>query len=421
MFLSSGRPQARRAAVLITSLLVAIGVAACGGDDKKSGTASSGGAPKGGGTIKVGVMGPVSGPAGPLYPPSKQAAELAVEEINAAGGVLGNKLEIVTADSASTPATAQREARRLLNDDVKVIVHGDTTADRDGAIASAKRSDVPYFYTFAAEGGPLDGGEADVCHPNVWLTGQVPSNWWPEPFKWLVEDEGWDRWFMIGNDYSFHQAAFPRVGKIVEASGGKVEGMELVPLGTTNYGTSISKMKRLPKDTAIVNVLVGNDMNAFLKQWEQAGGSNEKMVSFDLVENQAAALGKTAANIRGIYDYYHTLDTPGNKKFIAALQKKYGADAQLQSSLSNETYEALWIWALATNKAGSHDLAKFSKAITEVTHDGPRGPVKFDKNHLIPLSSVIGRLGNDGLYKIEKTFPKVAGKSQCELSTFEVK
>lgn len=406
----------RAAGAIASLLLLSTGLLACGG----GGDTSSGGEASSGDTVKVGVIGPISGPAAPLNPPSKQAAELAIEEINDAGGVLGDQVEAVYADSASTPATAQREARRLVNEDVKTIVQGDTSADRDGAIASLKDSGIPYFFTYAAEGGPEDGGEADICYPNIWLTGQVPSNWWQKPFEWLVKSQDYKTWFILGNDYIFHRTAFPKIQEIVEEAGGSVDNIVYVPLGTTDYGTVVSELKALPEDTAILNVLVGDDMTAFLKQWEQAGGTNDRMVTFDVTENQAQALGKTAAGIRGIYDYYQTLETPGNKEYIAALKKKFGGETLLQSSLSNETYEALHLWALAADKAGSFDLDKVSPALTEVTFDGPRGPVSFDENHTIPLSSIIGRLGDEGLYTIEKTFPKVPGGDQCEMSSYEV-
>jgi urea transport system substrate-binding protein len=399
-------------AVIAATVACGAVVAGCGGSGD---TAGSGG----GDTIKVGLIAPVTGVASPWFPPIKQANELAVAEINKAGGVNGQKVELVIADSKTEPATAATQARRLVSEGAKLIIVEDIGADRDAAIQQVKGSDVPIVYAWSHEGGPADGGKADICYKNVWASGQTPGNWLPQPVEHLVNQEGWKDWYLLGNDYGFHHSAFPIMEKVIKENGGTVRGIEYAPLGTTDYAASITKIKNLGAGVGIVNWLVGSDQIAFLKQWKAAGGTNDRQISFDMPEQVTKSLGTLASGILGSYDYYYTLDTPGNKKFLAALEARYGDKTETQSSLSEEGYEVLWLWKKAVDKAKSFDLDAVNQALTEVELDGPRGNVRFLPNHHMVVSNVLGEVQDDGLYKIVKDFGPVEPPDQCEMSAYK--
>jgi branched-chain amino acid transport system substrate-binding protein len=400
----------KRWALGTAAAVAAAGVAGCGGG-------SSGGG--GGDTVKVGLIAPVTGVASPWYPPIKQANELAVAEINKRGGVNGKQVELVIADSKTTPATAATQARRLVNEGAKLIIVEDIGADRDAAIQQVKGSQVPIVYAWSHEGGPADGGKADICYKNVWASGQVPGNWLPQPVEHLIKQQGWKDWYLLGNDYGFHHSAFPIMERVIKENGGVVRGTEYAPLGTTDYAATITKIKNAPPNTGIVNWLVGSDQIAFLKQWKAAGGSNDRQISFDMPEQVTKSLGKLASGILGSYDYYYTLETAGNKKFLAALKAKYGAKTETQSSLSEEGYEVLWLWKKAVDQSKSFDLDAVNKALTEVSLDGPRGNVKFLPNHHMVVPNILGQVQDDGLYKVIKDFGPVTPPDQCQASAYK--
>jgi len=111
--------------------------------------------------------------------------------------------------------------------------------------------------------------------------------------------------------------------------------------------------------------------------------------------------------------YLTSIDTPGNKKFLAAMDKRFGKDLKTPNELSEPQYEAFFLYKAAVEKAGSTDSAKVVKALGEVSFDGPRGPVKMDKSRHTPLAMRLGQIQADGSVKILQTFPEVDPGAQC--------
>jgi ABC-type branched-subunit amino acid transport system substrate-binding protein len=326
----------------------------------------------------------------------------------------------VVADTETDPARAATEARRLISEGVEFVFVTDIVAVRDATIPFFAEADIPFVYAWSYEGGPLDGGGADVCHRNFWSTGQVPSGLVPQPIEYLVKEEGWDRWFMIGSDYRWPRTMNEQAKEVVEANGGEVLGQEYIPLGTTEFAALISRLTALPEGTAIINNIVGGDMTAFFRQWVDAGGKNDRMIAFAFDEQQLEALGAAAEGVWGSYDYYANLETPANQEYLDKLEAEYGSDHATPTSLSHTPYGTLWLWALAANEAGSTELDPLIEAFPKVSFEDPRGEIQFETNRHPALPNILARAGADGLYQEPiEDFGVIEPADQCPPEDYE--
>jgi urea transport system substrate-binding protein len=394
-------------------VLLAAVIAGCG-------NASKGGGGGGGDTVDIGLLTSVSGPASVYYPAIKQVTQLAVDEINKSGGVNGKKVRLVTEDTNTTPATAATRARALAQKGVKMAVMEDIVADRDSALPAFTAAKIPFIYAWSYEGGALQGGTDTVCKPNFWATGQVPNNLVPDPITYLVKNKGWKHWFLIGSDYKWPHTTNAHISDAVKAAGGDVVGSQYVPLTATNLSSLVAKVKTLPPDTAIVVNLVGGSLINFYKQWAAAGGKTDRTISFGLDEQVLKAIGPVGKGLWGAYDYYTNGQTPGNKAFLDKLNVAYGDKMVEPTSLSEEGYEAIWLWALAARKAGSFDLSKVNEALPQVSLNGPRDKVQFLPNHHIALPDILQRAGSNGLYTtLVKNFGVIKPADQCPASAWQ--
>lgn len=130
-------------------------------------------------------------------------------------------------------------------------------------------------------------------------------------------------------------------------------------------------------------------------------------------EATAKSMGDIATGIYMSGSYFTSIDTPENKKFLAAMQKKFGKDMKTPNELSEPQYEAFFLYKAAVEKAGSIDPSKVIKELGKVSFDGPRGVVSMDKERHTPLSMRLGQIQADGSVKILQTFPNVDPGEQC--------
>lgn len=416
------QPVAREEAAVLHPILnrrrvtavALVGVSAIAALAAGCASSGSGGGGNGGDTVSVGLLTAISGPASVYYPSIKQVTALAVKEINASGGVNGKQVRLITQDTKTTPSVSATNSRLLVSRGARMMVVEDIVADRDAALPAATAANIPFFYAWSYEGGPLQGGTDTVCHPNFWATGQVPNNLVPAPVEYLVTQKGWKDWFLIGSDYKWPRTTNAHIQSAVTSAGGKVVGSEYVPLTATDFSALVSRLKSLPPSTTIVVNMVGGSLINFFKQWRAAGGTNDRAIAFALDEQTLSAIGPAGGGIWGAYDYYANGKTPGNTAFLKKLHAAYGNAVAKPTSLSEEGYEAIWLWALAARKAHSFDLAKVNAVLPKVSLSGPRGKVQFEPNHHIALPDILRRAGTNGFYTTTvKDFGVIRPANQC--------
>jgi urea transport system substrate-binding protein len=159
---------------------------------------------------------------------------------------------------------------------------------------------------------------------------------------------------------------------------------------------------KLPNGGVIYNTLNGDSNVAFFKQLKGAGLTPDKYpsMSVSIAEEEVKAIG--VEYLKGHYaawNYFQTVDTPANKKFVEAFKKEYGADRVLNDPME-AAYIAIYLWKQAVEKAGSTDLAKVRQAAYGQTIDAPEGKVTMNGNHHISKIVRIGEVRDDGLFNI---------------------
>jgi len=369
-------------------LMAGVALAACSKPADK--TAAAGAAD----AVKVGVLQSLSGTMAISEVTVKNASMLAIEEINAAGGVSGKKIEAVVEDGASDPAVFAQKATKLVESDkVATVFGGWTSASRKAMLPVFEKAGNLLWYPVQFEG--------NECSPNIMYSGAQPNQQMLPAFDWAKE-KGYKTFFLVGSDYVFPRTANLIATKHIEGAGLKVAGEEYQALGGTDFSGVVAKIKAAKPDV-IFNTLNGDSNVAFFKQMAAAGMTPDKIpvMSFSIGEQEAQAMGPEL--VKGSYaawNYFQTLETPENAKFISAYKAKYGADAVVTDPMIHG-YVDVYLWKAAVEKAGSFEPKKVrDAAVTLDEVDTPLGKVKFHANNSLVQTAYIGEADDKGQFKI---------------------
>lgn len=346
------------------------------------------------GTVKVGVLHSLSGTMAISEVTVKNATLLAIDQVNASGGVLGKKIVPVIEDGASDPAIFSQKAQKLIQQDRVVTVFGGwTSASRKAMLPVFERFHSLLWYPVQFEG--------NECSSNIMYSGAQPNQQILPALDWAFE-KGKKRIFLLGSDYVFPRTANLILKKHILQGGGTVAGEEYVPLGGTDFSSIITKIE-IAKPDAIFSTLNGDSNVSFFKQLAAAGITQARMpvMSFSIAEQEAKSMGPSLVNGSfAAWNYFQSLDNPDNKKFIAAYKSKYGKDAVLDDPMVHGYVDVL-IWAAAVKKAGSFDPNAVRKAATELGWTAsPMGQVKFADNQSLYQTAYVGQLLPDGQFKV---------------------
>ncbi|XUM20229.1 substrate-binding protein [Bradyrhizobium oligotrophicum S58] len=355
--------------------------------------------------IKIGVPVGLSGANSVVAPSVVQSAELAVEEINAKGGVLGRKLELEVADDASGAAGAQKAFDALIfQKKVNVLISMETSAARNAGLPIVARGKTPYIYTSFYEG--------KSCSPYLYVNAWVPDQQVPPIVDYFNKEKKAKNYFLIGSDYAFGRGMLAFTKMYIGKTGGKVVGEEYLPMDGSDWTSIISKLKASGAD-ALITSTAGGAPNVTLTKQLRAAGVNLPYGNLAVDEGTAKGMGADAAGIYLSASYVTGIDTPANKTFLASMAKKFGAELKTPNDLSVPEYEAVYAYKAAVEKAGSTDQDKVLKALAEVSVDGPRGTIKMDKQRHAPLTMYLGQVQADGSVKVIQSFANVDPGAQC--------
>ncbi|RCX13534.1 urea-binding protein [Anaerobacterium chartisolvens] len=380
------------AAVAVSMLLTGCGGGAAGGEQQSSSTPAQGGAASAD-TIKVGILHSLSGTMAISEVSVKDAEMMAIEEINAAGGVLGKKIEPVIEDGASDWPTFAEKAKKLLQNDKVATVFGCwTSASRKAVLPVFEENNGLLWYPVQYEGMESS--------PNIFYSGAAPNQQIVPAVEWLLQNKG-KKFFLLGSDYVFPRTANKIIKAQLEAMGGELVAEEYTPLGHTDYSTIVNKIKSAKPDV-VFNTLNGDSNVAFFKQLKDAGitAGDLTTLSVSVAEEEIRGIG--ADNIQGhlvSWNYYQTTDTPENKEFVEKYKAKYGADRVTDDPIE-AAYIQVYLWAEAVKKAGSTDIEKVKEAAKGLEFKAPEGLVKIEgENQHLWKPVRIGEVQSDGLIK----------------------
>jgi urea transport system substrate-binding protein len=323
--------------------------------------------------IKVASIHDLSGGLDIYGKPMVDALTLAVEETNAAGGLLGRQVSLISYDTQSSMQLYTQFAQdAALKDKVAVVHGGITSASREVIRPVLDRFKTLYFYNTQYEGGVCDRGQFD--------TGVTPAQTVEKLVPYSMKKWG-KKVYIVAADYNYGQITSEWVKKYVKANGGETLAVEFFPLDVTNFEPSIAKIQAAKPDF-VWSALVGGAHISFYRQWAAAGMNKTiPMASTTFaVGNEQIVLSPEEANgMLVCYNYFEGVKNPANTAFLERFHKRFGADYPNVTELAMGTYQGFYLWAEAVKKANSIDRGKVIDALeTGISIDAPSGKVTID-------------------------------------------
>lgn len=343
-------------------------------------------------TIKIGVLHSLSGPMAISEAALRDATFLAIDEINAAGGVLGLQLEPIVEDGASSPAVFAEKSRELLAiDDVAAIFGGWTSDSRKAMLPILEDEDGLLFYPV-----PYEGFEES---PYVFYLGQEPSQQLIPAVNFLIE-QNLVNVLLIGSEFAYSRVAHTIVKVQLNQSGHQIVGELFVPLGGTDFGAFIEQVRASPPDV-IINTMYGESNVAFFQQLVEAGitSADIPILSTGVAEEEVRIIGPEYVEGHFItLNYFQTLTTPENFAFVTAYKNAYGSERVTSAPIA-AAYAGVYVWKALVEAAGATDPAAVrAAAATPIDYVAPEGSVQIDSasRHMFKYAR-IGRVRADGL------------------------
>ena len=341
--------------------------------------------------MKIGFLDSLSGTMAISEKTVSDSLNLAAEQINAGGGVLGKQLDVVQEDGASEPTVFAEKAEKLISSDcVAAVFGGWTSSSRKAMLPVFEGANSLLFYPVQYEG--LESS------PNIFYTGAT-TNQQIVPALDYLKETGVTSLFLVGSDYVFPRTANKIIKAYAEANGIEIKGEEYAPLGHTDFSTIVNKVKAAGA-AAVFNTLNGDSNVAFFKEYRNAGLTAAAMpvVSVSIAEEEVGGVGvENLVDQLTAWNYYQTIESPANTAFVKAFKDKYGQD-RVTSDPMEAAYTSLFLWKAMVEKAKSFATDDIKKAAGGVTFDAPEGEVTVNgENHHIAKTALIGKVGADGL------------------------
>ena len=346
--------------------------------------------------IPVGVMYSLTGTTAIVEKSMNQCALMAIDEINARGGVLGRKLKAIVEDPASDPCTYSEKARKLIvSDQVPVIFGCYTTASRKAVLPVVERQKNLLVWPTWYEG--------EECSKHILYAGSaVPNQQLENSIPWMQKKLGVKKLFIVGSDYAFPRGMAKTSKILCQKIGMEVVGDEYLPLGHSEWAALVSKIGSSGADGIFSNV-VGDSIVAFYREFRNQGYDFEKLplCASTTTEVEIKAMGPEYA--KGSYvslPYFETVDTPQNKKFVEQFKAYAGADSVTHAAME-AVYIGVNIWAMAAEKAKDVAPEAVVASAGGLEFDAPQGHIKIDPENLHTyLTPRIGKTREDGLLDI---------------------
>jgi urea transport system substrate-binding protein len=346
--------------------------------------------------VTVGILHSATGTMAISETGSIQAEKLAIEQINAAGGVLGRKIKFIQEDGASDwPTFAEKAKKLLVNDKVAAIMGCWTSASRKAVLPVVEQYNGMLYYPTFYEG--LEQSK------NVIYTGQEATQQILAGLNWIAKEKGAKSFFFIGSDYIWPRTSNKIARKHVEnVLKGKVVGEEYYALGSTQFNSVINKIKLTKPDVIFTDVVGGSNV-AFYKQLKAAGVdlSKQALLTISVTEDEIDGIG--GENIAGAYacmKYFQSLDNANNKAFVPAFKKLWGEKTVI-GDVTQAGYLGPWLWKLTCEKAGSFDVDKIAAASPGIEFkEAPEGYVRIHENHHLWSKIRVGKAKLDGQFEL---------------------
>ena len=383
-------------------------------------------------TVKVGVLHSLSGTMAISETSLRDVLLFAFDEINAKGGVLGKKIEPVVVDGASNWPLFAEKAKQLLEEDKVAVTFGCwTSVSRKSVLPVYEKNNGLLFYPVQYEGQEES--------QNVFYTAEAVNQQATPAIDYLLK-QGYKKFYLIGTDYVYPQTTnlvlleyLQSKGVALENIGGgfkKDESGKIIsagkytPFGHTDYQQIVAEIKQFAAGgkTAVVSTLNGDTNVPFFKEYAAAGLTAETapVVSFSISEDEFRGLpAKQLVGQLGCWTYFESIKSPANKAFVAAFKgwlktttvSGIVKEGRVTCSPMVLSYDGVYLWKAAVEKAGSFDVDKVRAALKSgLSFDGPGGKVTTQPNMHLTKNVFIGETKADGQFKILEEFKDVFGE-----------
>ncbi|HXV62448.1 MAG TPA: urea ABC transporter substrate-binding protein [Vicinamibacteria bacterium] len=347
--------------------------------------------------IRVGLLHSFTGTMKDSESAVADAVTLAIEEINAAGGLLGRPIVIVRADGRSDESVFAREAETLITEEKVAVLFGCwTSASRKAVRRVVEANDHLLFYPLQYEGMESS--------PNIVYTGAAPNQQIVPAVKWSLDTLG-RRVFLVGSDYIFPRMANVIIDDLVSALRGEVVGEEYLLLGSNDVEDVVRKIQETRPDV-IFNTINGSTNVAFFGRLREVGITPAEIptVSFSIAEQELVSMGGDVSKMAGDYaawNYFQSLPIAENKSFVRRFKDRFGVE-RVTSDPLDSAYSGVHLWANAVRDAQTEDVAAVRRAVMGQSYRAPGGIVYVDAVNQHTWKVVrIGKILEDGQFGIE--------------------
>ncbi len=357
--------------------------------------------------FKIGLFIALSGPASLFGPTQKACAELAAEEVNKAGGILGRQIKLIPTDAGGPPAESTKSAIRLmLEENVDLFIGSHDSATREALVATIKGK-VPYIYTPVYEGGE--------CAFNTYVLADTPEQQIRPSLTWMMKEKGAKSIYMIGDDYVWPRKCNEHAKQYIAENGGKVAAEEYVPFGAPNKFEEVVTRIKSAKPDAVLITLVGADNVNFNRTFAGFGLDKDiARLSLLLEENTLLGIGaESSKNLYSSMSYYANAPGEANKKFKQAYFAKFGNKAPQLSLIGADCYAGVYCAKALVTKANGTNAQKCMAASEGITFDSASGPWTMHSRHVDKTMFLADCKGTE--FDIIKTFADVKSGEACKV------
>jgi ABC-type branched-subunit amino acid transport system substrate-binding protein len=324
--------------------------------------------------IKIGILADQTGPLSFVGLANANVANMVVADINARGGLLGRRVELLLEDSATSDEVAAAKAATLVDRGVDVIMGGIYSSTRQAIKEPAVvKGKTLYIYPEQYEGQESD--------PLIFCTGPVPAQQVDPFLPWLMQETGAKKFYLPSAEYIWPRVMNARVREVVAANGGSIAGEEYYPLDHTDWGGTVARIEQTGAEVVFCTV-VPPALGPFLELLHRSGfqrrGGTLVCSYFD--ENFLNMVPSEI--VEGLYsclDYYQAVSDPFSQRLLEQYDALYPGHAKFTAgSACTGLYRALRFWAAAVVEAGTTERDAVIDALDHAKlTDGPGGPAEM--------------------------------------------
>ena len=333
------------------------------------------------GPVQVGLLVPQTGPIGMFGPSMINSAQIAVDDLNLAGGLLGRDIDLLVGEGGGSEQDIVKEAERLIGQGAAAIIGSHTSPNRQALVRSIGGR-LPYVYTTMYEGGEHSFG--------VFISGETPDQGLFPLIQWLTKNKAARRWYIVGSNYVFPRKSAEFAHAYVDRLGGQVVGEEFLPLQQTDYSETLARIQEASPDVVLL-YLIGNDGVYFNRQFSRLGLMDRIMRGSPVAcENTLLGIGPSATRNLYLASSYDPAQRSNQGAWLRDRYKhRFGPSAPVVTHHTAALYDGILLFAELVRQARSLDLLDLQNVSEGLVFDGTRGTSVMRDNHLSANAHIV--------------------------------